>query len=361
MWIRKTSDDSHTMDALEIEKVAADWLARRTNGSWSSVDQQGFEAWFNADLAHRIAYIRLESVWNRAERLQVLAVGKADVEIPPSGTWSRGRFATHAFARSDSTPGVSQSPAQPRRWLRFGGLAAGLLLALGAGLYPFREFLFSTHRYVTQIGAIHQVSLDDGSHVTLNTDSRIRVDITQAERRIELDRGEAFFDVAKDARRPFVVKVGNRRVVAVGTAFSVRRVGDDIRVAVTDGKVRLENGRGPSSDDAAGQDVLLSAGSVAQTQNVEVALHEHARPQVEQILSWRHGYLVFRDTALADAVAEFNRYNTRKIVIADPAIAAIRIGGNFRSNTTDTFLWMLQNGFNVNAEVRENEVILKAR
>ena len=196
------------------------------------------------------------------------------------------------------------------------------------------------------------VPLADGSHVTLNTDSRIRVALEAKERRVDLDRGEAFFDVAKDPARPFIVQAGDKRVVAVGTQFSVRRDHNDIRVAVTEGKVRVEDASSP---------VVLTAGSVARTANTEVLVHEAAGAEVEELLSWRSGYVVFRDTALADAVAEFNRYNTRKIIIEDPAIAAIRIGGNFRSNNTDAFLWLLQSGFPVTVEETHDQVVLKRR
>jgi transmembrane sensor len=233
-------------------------------------------------------------------------------------------------------------------------VAAGLLLAVAGGVYTYKDVLFPSDGYSTKVGDLNALSLADGSQITLNTNSHIRVALEPKQRRIELDKGEAFFEVAHDPNRPFVVESGNKRVIAVGTKFSVRRDHDDIRVAVTEGRVRVEDIKGSS-------DVFLGAGSIAQTANTEILVKEHATPEVEQLLSWRSGYLVFRDTTLADAVAEFNRYNTRQIIIEDPTVSAIRVGGNFRSNNTDAFLWLLQQGFPIAVEDTGDKVVLRHR
>jgi transmembrane sensor len=159
--------------------------------------------------------------------------------------------------------------------------------------------------------------------------------------------------VAKDPARPFVVLVGDRRVVAVGTQFSVRRNADGIRVVVAEGLVRLEG--------AGSSDAELPAGAIAQTLGTAVMVHKQVAREVEQLLSWRTGHIMFRDTALAEAVAEFNRYNARKILIADPTIADIRIGGSFRSDNVPAFLWLLQHGFPVTVEQRGNDTVLSGR
>jgi transmembrane sensor len=176
-------------------------------------------------------------------------------------------------------------------------------------------------------------------------------------RRIKLDQGEAYFEVSKDAARPFVVEIADKRVIAVGTKFSIRRDNNDIRVLVTEGRVRIEH-RGTAVNQAESQ---ITAGSEARTVQSAVLIDQPTPAQVEQLLSWRAGYIVFRDTALADAVADFNRYSVRRIMIQDPAIAGIRIGGNFRSNDADAFLWLLQTGFPINVERRSDLIILTKR
>jgi len=355
--------DSEAMKSERVEELASRWFARRQSGAWTQADQATFGVWLEEHPAHRIAYIRLDAAWNEAARLKALGAGVPPGVIPPRGSWGDTRFSSGTSAETPETHSAaaltegdpSPSPRESRGGRRRGrvlAVAASVALALGGGLYIYSTGLFSGTRYSTRVGAMDTVPLADGSHVTLNTDSRIRVALEAKERRVDLDRGEAFFDVAKDPARPFIVQAGDKRVVAVGTQFSVRRDHNDIRVAVTEGKVRVEDASSP---------VVLTAGSVARTANTEVLVHEAAGAEVEELLSWRTGYVVFRETALADAVAEFNRYNTRKIIIADPTIAAIRIGGNFRSNNTDAFLWLLQSGFPVTVEETHDQVVLKRR
>jgi transmembrane sensor len=163
--------------------------------------------------------------------------------------------------------------------------------------------------------------------------------------------------VTKDADRPFIVEIADKRVIAVGTQFSIRRDNNDIRVLVTEGRVRIER-RDISSAAAQTQ---LAAGSEARTAQSALLVDQPAPAQVEQLLSWRSGYIIFRDTALADAVSEFNRYSARKIIIEDAAIAGIRIGGNFRSNDADSFLWLLQSGFPINVDRRTDRIVLTKR
>jgi transmembrane sensor len=355
------------MNSEDIEETAARWLTRRASDTWTNAEQVAFEAWLEQHTEHRIAYIRLEAAWNHSERMRALGAGVNPGAIPPRGSWGDQIFFSGGLRETpppaaelhaaDDLRAADSARAARRSWaLRHFAVAASLILGtVGAALYVYN----AGDRYSTTVGGLDTERLADGSNVTLNTDSRIRVALADKERRIELDKGEAFFEVAHDPNRPFIVEVGNKRVIAVGTQFSVRRDNDDIRVAVTEGKVRVEDTSAPSP--AVTADVLVAAGSVAQTAKSQVLIRETAAPEVERLLSWRKGYVVFRDTTLADAVAEFNRYNTRKIVIEDPSIAAIRIGGNFRSNNTEAFLSLLQSGFPVTADVSEDKVILRSR
>src|SRR5690606_20895969 len=151
--------------------------------------------------------------------------------------------------------------------------------------------------------------------------------VTDSERRVNLEQGEAVFDVAKAASRPFVVVAGNERVVAVGTQFAVRRDAKGLRGVVTERRGRVEPARRSA---VRLPPVELDAGSVAQSAGEGVLVQQRPLQEVEDVLSWRRGYLVFRNTKLEDALAEFNRYTPRKIVVEDEAVSALRIGGNFR-------------------------------
>jgi len=192
---------------------------------------------------------------------------------------------------------------------------------------------------------------------SLNTDSRIHVNFTSTGREVTLDRGEAFFEVSKDPGRPFVVQIGNKRVTAIGTQFTVRRDQGDIRILVTEGLVQVVRETLLAHSSA----TPVAAGSEAHTHGDAVFVDQPKPPQVDELLSWRSGYLVFHDATLAEAIAEFNRYNTRKIVIADPTIATLRIGGRFRFTDSEAFLWLLKSGFPVNVAEDSTGVRLTRR
>jgi transmembrane sensor len=222
--------------------------------------------------------------------------------------------------------------------------------------------IFRVPRYHTDIGAMQAVPLPDGSRMTLNTNTKLQVDVTPTERRVSLTRGEAFFEVAKDPTRPFVVTAGDRRVVAVGTQFSVRREGNELRVLVAEGTVRLENSTSPAetAGSARPDRVLLTAGTVARAEADAVLVRKQTVGQVEQLLSWRSGYLVFDKTSLGEAVAEFNRYNERQVVIEDPHIAAIAVGGNFRATNVDAFVRLIATDNSITATEEGDRIILSA-
>jgi transmembrane sensor len=143
----------------------------------------------------------------------------------------------------------------------------------------------------------------------------------------------------------------------VGTQFSVRRDGADIAVIVTQGKVRVEteDGRPTTAGEA------LPAGTIAHTSDAGILLQKKQIAEAEESLSWREGVLVFHETTLSAAAAEFNRYNTRRIVIDDPKLAALRVAGNFRSNNVDAFVRLLERGYPLRAELHEDRYVLEPR
>jgi transmembrane sensor len=334
----------------QIDAAASAWLIRRDSESWSAADQVCFEEWLNASTLNRVAFLRLELAWDEAARLKALGAGIPGDKPPPPGHWN-------------VTPFFDPTAPDPlrlrRRRFRFIA-AAALLLAIGVGAY----LGFAPHGelYATPIGGLASVPMADGSQVTLNTDSQIRIALSETERRVELGHGEAFFEVSKDAARPFVVRAGNKRVIAVGTKFSVRREGNVVQVVVTEGKVRVED-RAPShgyrADGSA--DVFLTPGSIARADESGVLVQRKTLPEAEQQLSWRTGVLMFRDQTLGEAAAEFNRYNVQKIVIQEPTVAALKIEGNFRATNVEAFVRLLERGFPVRAETHSDQIVVAAK
>jgi transmembrane sensor len=343
--------------AEDIEAAAAAWFERREWSSWDAAAEKELEAWLSESTAHRIAFIRLEAAWERAERLKALGAG-----VPPGRVPARGAFGF--AAENATTPSNETSPAAlaaipertSRRHLRWAALGAASLAAAFAGVLWYQS-ASRWQTYGTQVGTIAPVALADGSRITLDSDTRIQVALDSHRRLIRLDRGEALFDVAKDPARPLVVEVAHRRVTAVGTEFSVRRDSNEITVWVNQGRVRIEGDR----DGVGGQATELDAGSEASSHGNELTIDRIGPDAVAQALSWREGYLVFDETPLSQVVADFNRYRTQQIEIDDPSIDSIRIGGRFRCTDASTFLALLEQGFPVLVTHDGSRVVLRRR
>jgi transmembrane sensor len=370
----------------EIDAEASNWLIRRESDAWSAADQMRLDDWLNASTLNRVAFLRLELAWEDAARLKALGAGIAGDRPPPPGNWNLTPFFDSRSSRSaddgqktagpddtdDAPPSQHRGKAMPpfsagrmkpvglrQRRLALAA-AAALLFAVGTAVYL--SFAPGGERYATPVGGLASVPMPDGSNVTLNTDSQIRIALTETERRVDLGYGEAFFEVSKDPHRPFIVRAGDKRVIAVGTKFSVRREGDDVEIVVTEGKVRVEDGasgQGPRADGPA--ELFLTPGNIARVDQAGVLVERKTLPEAEEQLSWRTGWLMFRNQGLSDAIAEFNRYNVRKIVIQDPVIASLKIEGNFRSTNVESFVRLLQSGFPVRADVRPDRIVLTAK
>jgi transmembrane sensor len=330
-----------------IEKTAAAWLSRRDRGDWSQDAQAGLDEWLRTATAHRVVFLRLEAAWQHADRLKALKSGATVGQIPPQGAWSDS-------PGSASTVDDEVTPRTRRRSQWTLGLAASLMLcAVGGVIWYVAAPRGGEFR--TVVGGVEGVPLNDGSRVTLNTDSEVRVAETDKERSIELERGEAFFQVAKDPKRPFVVRAGKSRIIAVGTQFSVRREGEAVSVVVLEGWVRVER----DGSAATLAPTMLTAGAVARSDGAGVLVQEKPLSEAEATLSWRSGFLTFHETPLGVAVAEFNRYSTRKIVIDDPSVANLKIGGNFRISNADAFIRLLESGLPIRVEQQADRILLR--
>ena len=350
-------------DSRQIEALAADWLARRDADDWTADEQRRLDAWLAASARHKVEFLRLQSAWAEAGRLQALAAGLPAGTLPPRSSAMADGGEPRADARPDLR-GLTFAPRDRGGHRRRGwqhGLAAALaLLVLGPVAWGSWQLSGREQAsYASTVGQIQTITLPDGSTATLSSDSRLDVTLSRGERHVALAKGEAFFDVAHDTRRPFVVETDGRRVAAVGTRFSVRRDPEEIRVVVTEGKVRLESRAGP---DGTAQPVsLLPAGSVATAGRNGVLVRSLPVAEAERYLEWRDGFLTFDDTSLAAAAAEFNRFNTRKLELGDAAVADLRVGGNFRWSNAEGFAHLLEQGFPVRAERHADRIVLHTR
>ena len=309
--------------AMSIEERAALWRSRQEQPEWSADDQAALDAWLEEATAHRVAWLRMEYGWRKVGRLSVLKGGVAAREHRPLLA----------------------------RW-RPAAMAAGVALAVGlASVVGFQPFS-GRKVYATELGGHATAPLADGSKIELNTDTKVRVALAEEQRTVWLERGEAYFEVAKDPNRPFVVIAGDRKVTVLGTKFSVRRDGDRLQVAVAEGKVRLD----PVRPARAIPPAVVTGGDVVIADEVATLVTPKSAARVESELAWRRGLLMFDKSTLGDAAEEINRYNRKKLVVDDPDAAAVRITGSFEAENVDAFARLLREAFGLNVEENADEI-----
>jgi len=309
----------------EIEEEAVRWRLHREEAAWSDTDEAALQAWLAEDTANRVAYLRMSHGLERVGRL--------------------------ASLKTPGRPG-RRLPPRRRAWPP-AAIAATLALTVGLGALGVTLEVGKPGRaYATEVGGRELVSLKDGSKVELNTASKVRADVSPEKRVVWLEKGEAYFDIAHDAAHPFVVYAGDRRIVVLGTKFSVRRDGDRVQVAVAEGKVRVETLRAEKPSPPA----VVTQGDLVVAEASSTLITPKAPTKVANELAWRDGLLVFENSALTEAAAEFNRYNDKKIIIEDTAAGGTMISGSFDAHNVDAFARLLRRAMRLNVDEAEDEI-----
>jgi transmembrane sensor len=292
--------------SLDEDEVLG-WAIRLDGKALSGREQEALDSWLGEDERRQGALLRAQAALAYLDRGRALAPAELDSDEP------------------------ALEPAAPlsRRGFLVGGALSGLVAASFGGFLLIHP---GVEKIATSLGEVRRVPLADGSMASLNTDSRIAVAIGKSARHVKLEQGEAWFQVAHDRTKPFIVEAGAVRVEAVGTAFSVRRRENGAEVLVTEGAVEtwVVGHERQRRRIAAG-----AMGFVADAApSVEV---ERAPEKIDRALAWRSGEIAVDGESLGYAVAEINRYNERKLVIDDPALAREPLVGYFRTNEPENF------------------------
>ncbi|HKP34066.1 MAG TPA: FecR domain-containing protein [Sphingomicrobium sp.] len=319
--------------AQQIEERAALWVLHREEPSWSSTDQAELDEWLAQSDAHKAAFWRIEAGWRAADRIASLG-----------------------------------TPLLPVR-RRFDELSWGKPLALAASLVLVFTFLLpqwphafggapqpAQMEYATPIGGHRIVSLPDGSRIELNTDTAIRAVVDDRGRAVWLDRGEAFFEIARHRGRKFLIYAGPRVITVLGTKFSVRRSPSEVVVAVVEGSVSVDSAAANAPD----RHATVTAGDVAIASGRSTSVTNSAEA-VRQQLVWRSGRLVFDGIPLVAAVEQFNRYNQKKLVIGDPGLTGLLVAGSFSARNIDAFVQRLRADYSLDTRDSSGGVVLTGR
>jgi transmembrane sensor len=305
---------------LAARAEAAAWLARLRSEERTAEDERGFRAWLAESPVNREAFEVTTAIFDMA--------GAAD----------RGMLA------AGSASNVSR-----RNFLRTGvGLAAASL----AGMVVY---LRSGSTYATEIGEQRTVVLEDGTRVQLDTDTEIRVSMSDDLRRVRLRRGRAHFDVAEDPARPFQVIAGAQSLTASRAHFDVSRDGVVVAVLLEDGPVSIE-----PEDETGGsaKPRVVAPGQRLVFADEKIVREE--RPEMSRAIAWRDGRLAFFEDSVAAAVAEMNRYTRRPIVILDAQVGEMRISGNYSVGDAEAFARSLSLLLPVTVGLEKDRVTLRA-
>ena len=304
-----------------IADQAAGWLALQRSGEMSSSDEAELERWLQAEPAHAAAFENARRAWALAELArdhpEVLSLREeAVLARAKTSDWKRRLLPIAAS-------------------IAIAFVLAGALMWGPAPLDTMR-MLFGPIRQElqTSVGQRSEITLPDGSVVTLDTDTRIRTIESRRERRVELLKGQAFFRVAKDPGRPFVVAAGDRTVTAVGTKFGVRIDNDRFQLTMVEGVVKVE---APLSTRPGAPPRIQAATMGAGSQLIAVVNRQWTIKPIDPLkeTGWTRGLLIYEATPLEKVAEELNRYSDRKIVIDDPSVARRLVNGTFRANDID--------------------------
>jgi transmembrane sensor len=324
-------------EGQRVAEEAAEWLVRLDARECSATELEDFERWRSADPMHAVAYRQAQAMWRDSN---------ASIR--------------NSMALSDAARRALREPPERRvahRWW----LAAGAAVAAAIVIVAFLHWPFTSAeppagtRYATTVGEQRDVTLSDGSRLTLDTQTVLVERYSPRVRQIDLLQGRAQFQVHSNPSRPFVVHVGDGTVTAVGTRFQVRVAGTGATgVTLLKGEVRVAARERDGVERAvslqAGQSLRIGAdGTLGDVQAADLRVAQ----------GWTEGELYVDNWRLQDFITEFNRYSNVQFRIDDPALRNVRISGVFQTRNRDRLEQLLAQGWDIRSrQVASNEILL---
>lgn len=325
-------DTQATTPSSSARAEAAVWVARLHGASRTRALEAGWRKWMEANPAHARAFEIATEAW----------------EIAGGVRWQPASRAADPF---------QDAPRRQSFRRTYFSIAAALLVAIAAGwLY----WLNRESPIATAVGEQRSLTLADGTRIYLNTDTRLFVRETAKRRDVQLESGEALFDVAQDLQRPFVVTAGSRQIMALGTSFVIRRDPRQLVVTLMEGKVAVTS---VGSAARAGDDKPTQTGATVMIPGQRITFNERAAPQVdapllEKVTAWRRGEVVLDRTRLEDAVSEMNRYSAVKLRIEDRHIEDILVSGIFRAGDSARFARAVGETYHLSVEEEPQGILI---
>ena len=337
-------------DPNTIEAEAAAWIARLDRGKLSGEECAAVREWIRRSPEHYSTISRFADIWSDLD-------GLAEIldEVEPD--------ASIREVHPGPQPMVRFTPARV-------AVIASIIIAVVIGALfsntgNFRAVPTPDSKwqasYVTTIGEQQTVTLRDGSRVQLNTDTAVNIDFDDRQRKVRLVKGEALFEIIHNQTRPFLVYAGTNVIRAVGTAFVVKLIENEIEVTIREGRVELKSIK-DASQNRVGNELIIASAVIDAGQTVKVnkeiqTLQEIATEEIDRKLAWRDGLIIFSGEPLDQVVEEISRYTSVSFVVTDPELNTLRIGGRFKIGETDAMLEVLETGFGVNVNRVSNDLV----
>jgi len=322
-----SGDKSSLPSAKNISEQAAYWTQRRAFWTWTEREEALLDAWLAESLAHRIAYTRAEAAWKRTARVTALRSSEPATQATKRGWTSLGWFRT----------------------------AAALIVVVAAGVGAEQYFSAPVEiTYATALGQHETIRLADGSQIELNTSTVLKTNRGAARSLIKLIKGEAFFTIKHNSVNPLTVIAGKHRVTDLGTKFLIRSEPNRLEVALVEGRAAF------GADRETEPPIVLMPGDTLLIADNQIRTMRRSAQMLADELGWRRGMLVFENASLGEAADEIDRYNARKIIIADQAAARMRISASFPTTGIEDFVQLAHQllGLKVN---RYNDKIIISR
>lgn len=356
-----TSDNNVTQINQKqlVQEQACQWISRIDRGLTDS-ERESLQHWMSLSEANKNALFEMAALWDDLSVMHELGA---------------------LFPLAEKSQG--QPKTQKRSWYFATAASVACVFALatawiagswtGIASSPLEQNIAATQDtvYETGVGQQKTINLEDGSLLSLNTGSRVIVEFSETQRLINITQGEAHFEVAGDATRPFIVSAGQNKVTAIGTAFNVQLLENQrFELLVTEGKVLVSEISQPTpenisqlkTDDFSALGTIMVSGDTGVFKGFESEQRDSlSLDQVQRNLSWQQGMLVFQGEPLAEALAEMSRYTDSQFEIIDDDLKALRVAGYFKVGDTEGLLYALKNNFQIQHTQTENVIQLSAQ
>ena len=342
----RTSQASRSRAAIAEE--AAEWFVEWREAPPSKAAKARFTEWLAESPVHVEEYLAIAQIYGALPNVDPGAI--SDVEAFVDDTVVALHGSSAAMERGGDPAPVGDVSRSRRPWVGW-SLAAGILVAVVSAGFLYVGAIGDAAEYVTDLGEQRSVLLDDGSMVSLNTQSRLKVEYSEAQRLVRLTKGEALFDVEKDVSRPFFVETASAVIRVTGTQFNVYEQDGETAVTVIEGTVEVASkavpiarsrDRASEPSFAAGMAAKLEVGDQAVVKSGSVAIEATKIENLEPVTAWTERRLVFSETPLSQIVAEFNRYNRQRLVLDDASVGELELSGVFSAHDPESLVLFLE-------------------